>query len=241
MPIEGYAFGHLKQDNVSQFLLQLAGHAANYAQRGTFGTSEQLSLYSTLDSRWRDYLPAQGQTAQPRNPAELSLDFCEPSQMQMAMMTRWQLLYEDPDEAVLWVAKGAPRRWFAPSAAPPLFSIARAPTRMGLLGASFEAVPCPTTTEAATCEAAVRVVLSLSRPGNESEDDTPEQYERIVPVTIFVRVRSPLGNTTISHVVGKGDAMPARELVRVVTPVSATSTTLLVLFAAKTDAEAPAK
>ena len=69
----------------------------------------------------------------------------------MAMMTRWQLLYEDPDEAVLWLAKGAPRRWFAPGApnhdgtgSSLLFSITRAPTRMGLLSASFEAVPCPT-------------------------------------------------------------------------------------------------
>ena len=104
---------------------------------------------------------------------------------------------------------------------------------MGLVGASFEAVPCPTT-EAASCEAAVQVVLSLSRYGRESEDDdTLEQPARIVPVTIFVRVRSPSGDTMISHVVGKGSAMPARELVRVVTSVSATPTTLLVLFTAK--------
>jgi hypothetical protein len=86
MPIEGYALGHLRRDNVSQFLLQLAGHAANYAQRGTFGTSEQLSLYSTLDARWRDYLPAKGSTAKPNNPAELSLDFCEPSQVRKAQL-----------------------------------------------------------------------------------------------------------------------------------------------------------
>ena len=94
MPIEGYAYGQLRQDNISQFLLQLSGHAANYAARGTFGTTEQFSLYSTLDSRWRDYLPEKGQLATPRNPAELSLDFCEPSQMQMAIMSRWQLVME---------------------------------------------------------------------------------------------------------------------------------------------------
>ena len=39
MPIEGYAYGQLRQDNISQFLLQLSGHAANYAARGTFGTT----------------------------------------------------------------------------------------------------------------------------------------------------------------------------------------------------------
>ena len=215
MPIEGYAWGQLRQDNASQFLLQMAGHAANYAARGTFGTTEQFSLYSTMDSRWRDYLPAKGgATAKPNNPAELSLDFCEPSQMQMAMMTRWQLLLEDPDGPVLWVAKGAPRRWFVPANATVrpegqlLFSIKRAPTRFGLFSAEHLAVPCPADASPG-CEAAVQVRLLLQAlsPTNAGT------------IKVFVRVRSAAGNASIDNVScgdrAAAEALPSRELVGV--------------------------
>jgi hypothetical protein len=218
MPIEGYAYGQLRQDNISQFLLQLAGHAANYAARGTFGTTEQFSLYSTLDPRWRDYLPAKGQLATPRNPAELSLDFCEPSQMQMAMMSRWQLVMEEPDEPSLWIARGAPRRWYAPDGSLDddeglLFGIHRAPSRFGFVSAELQSVKCPATLHAKMdCVEAVQVLLSLEVPVPPSQ-----------PVDVYARVRSPHKNTTVVRAQLNGHhggveavkALAARELVKV--------------------------
>jgi len=128
-----FALGHLRQNKTDQFLLQLEGHMANYQSRGTFGTTEQFSLYNVNDERWRDYLP---------DDMELSVDLCTPSQMQVALMTTWQLVLHDPDSAVVWLAKGAPRRWYAgdSSRESSSFAVRHASTKYGLISFSIALV-----------------------------------------------------------------------------------------------------
>jgi hypothetical protein len=128
-----FALGNLRQNKTDQFLLQLEGHMANYQSRGTFGTTEQFSLYNVNDERWRDYLP---------DDMELSVDLCTPSQMQVALMTTWQLVLHDPDSAVVWLAKGAPRRWYSgnSSGESSSFAVRHAPTKYGLISFSIALV-----------------------------------------------------------------------------------------------------
>ena len=56
---------------------------------------------------------------------------CVPSVMLPAIASRWQLVLERYDEDVLYLCRGAPRRWFAPSDGG--FAIARSATRFGLV------------------------------------------------------------------------------------------------------------
>lgn len=63
---------------------------------------------------------------------EGGIDMCIPSVMLPAIATRWQLVLERYDEDVLYLATGAPRRWFAPSDGG--FSVQRAATRFGNVG-----------------------------------------------------------------------------------------------------------
>jgi hypothetical protein len=77
----------------------------------------------------------------------------------------------------------------------------------------------------------VQVALSLTSHGSQMESEVPGP-QPAVPVSVFVRVRSASGNTTISHVVGAGHAVPARELVRVdFVAGSSSSLSLVVVFA----------
>lgn len=135
MPSEGFALGHLRQDDIPRFLLQLHGHMANYQSRGTFGTTEQFSLYNLNDNRWRDYMPMD---------QELSVDFCTPSQLQVSLMTTWQLVLHDPDTATVWLAKGVPRSWYQREPSTRLnsstsggFKVRAAPTKFGHIDMSI--------------------------------------------------------------------------------------------------------
>ena len=49
---------------------------------------------------------------------------------------RWLFLSEDPDNEIVHVARGAPRRWFAQHSEP--FGISNAPTRFGQLSYSMQ-------------------------------------------------------------------------------------------------------
>jgi hypothetical protein len=73
---------------------------------------------------------------------ELSVDLCTPSQMQVALMTTWQLVLHDPDSAVVWLAKGAPRRWYSgnSSGESSSFAVRHAPTKYGLISFSIALV-----------------------------------------------------------------------------------------------------
>lgn len=102
MPAIGYARSSLSHDRIEQFLLLLYGHAANYQGRGSFISNEQQSLYQDpANPSWRASM------------GEIQASFCTPSQTLVASMTAMQLLDYERQNATIWIARGAPRRWYA--------------------------------------------------------------------------------------------------------------------------------
>ena len=171
MPATGYARAGLESDRVDAYLSLLFGHVANYHSRGTFQATEQLSLYGDGGTVARHFAYAdsyRGQLDAGRN--EVDLDFCVPSTTLVAFMLRWMLVFEGRDDDVVWLLKGAPRRFFAPArstyaveAGAPLNAstyVANAPTRYGDVGVTIAAIAAATHGDAvATIEATVRIDL----------------------------------------------------------------------------------
>ena len=125
----------LTHDRLQQFLLLLYGHTANYQGRGSFISNEQKSLYQDPNNpSWRTSM------------GEIQASFCTPSQTLVASMTAMQLLDYDRADAVIWVARAAPRRWYdydmqdrnspganstSPRSSSVLFGVVNGPTRWG--------------------------------------------------------------------------------------------------------------
>ena len=85
--------------------------------------------------------------------------------------------------------RGAPRRWYAHTAAGGtlLFGIRRAVTRFGVATVEMHSTLCPVSLHAEEgCTEAVKILLSLE------VTDPPKQ-----PVDVYARVRSAHGNATI--------------------------------------------
>jgi hypothetical protein len=126
MPAYGYARAALRLMDVptstaaSRFWLLVYGHMANYMSRGTFSASEQLPFYSDSLGMWRDYLWEY---------LEGGIDQCVPSLILSSLMTRWALVFEWRGEKKLWLARGAPRRWY--NASEGGFSVKQMPTEFG--------------------------------------------------------------------------------------------------------------
>ena len=117
MPAIGYAEAGIASDRIQEYLLLLHGHAANYQGRGSFFSTEQESLYQdSANPNWRGSL------------GEIQASFCTPSQMLVSSMTAMQVLSESRDEEALWLARAAPRRWYADG-----FNVTNGPTRYGNL------------------------------------------------------------------------------------------------------------
>jgi hypothetical protein len=115
MPAIGYARAGIASDRIQEYLLLLYGHAANYQGRGSFFTTEQQSLYQdTANPNWRASL------------GEIQASFCTPSQMLVSSMTAMQVVSESRDTEEIWLARAAPRRWYAAG-----FGVANGPTRYG--------------------------------------------------------------------------------------------------------------
>ena len=115
--------------------LPLRRHAANYQGRGSFISNEQQSLYQDRNNpAWRASL------------GDIQASFCTPSQTLVASMTAMQLLHTDRQSATIWLARGAPRRWYsAPSAGAAaaeikstakLFGVENGPSRWGTVSFS---------------------------------------------------------------------------------------------------------
>jgi len=120
MPSSYYLAASLRDDRLERFFLLLYGHMANYQSRGTFTATEQLPIMPDENGVWRDYLWGY---------LEGGIDQCVPSIMLPAIATRWQMVFERYDEDTLYLARGAPRRWFDPSTGG--FEVRRAATRFG--------------------------------------------------------------------------------------------------------------
>jgi hypothetical protein len=120
MPSSYYAAAMLRSGRVDSFLALQYGHMANYQGRGTGTATEQLPINADANGLWRDYLWGY---------LEGGIDQCVPTIMQAAIATRWQVVLERYDEDVLYLAAGAPRRWYAPLGGG--FAVAGAHTRFG--------------------------------------------------------------------------------------------------------------
>jgi hypothetical protein len=102
------------------------GNMANYQGRGTGTATEQLPINGDANGLSRDYLWGY---------LEGGIDQCIPSIMLPAIATRWQFVLERYDEDTLYLAAGAPRRWFDPLGGG--VAIQRAATRFGSVDLSM--------------------------------------------------------------------------------------------------------
>ncbi|MFN7992514.1 MAG: hypothetical protein U0Q18_02890 [Bryobacteraceae bacterium] len=107
----GHSFGLLQHDFVPEYLLTLYSIMAHQYTRGTWTAPETRNI----------------------DPEHEAAPYCTPAQMVVPMMTRWMLIFEDPQSATVWLAKGTPRDWLADQKK---ISVSAAPTKYGKLGYS---------------------------------------------------------------------------------------------------------
>ena len=126
MPILGYGKGSINHDRLGPFHRTLAGHSTGYLSRGTYWGTEQ---------RQQTQAPMEvGPGASPqhyRNDCGTGgedCSLCMVSSIASAYWIRWMLLSENADEDILYLARGAPRRWYQQ---PQAFGIVAGPTRFG--------------------------------------------------------------------------------------------------------------
>ena len=143
--ILGYGHGSLRHDRLGAFHSTLAGHSMNFLSRGTYWSAEERAQLGTSigngefmpgdgtngtgikNRRYRNdcgvgNLPNEGTSGE----EDCSLDMI--SSVASAYWIRWMLVSAHQDDDVLFVARGAPRRWWQQ---PQPFGIDRAPTRFG--------------------------------------------------------------------------------------------------------------
>jgi len=126
MPSSYNAAAALRDGRVPSFLALLYGNMASYQGRGTGTATEQLPINGDANGLNRDYLWGY---------LEGGIDQCIPSIMLPAIATRWQFVLERYDEDTLYLAAGAPRRWFDPLGGG--VAIQRAATRFGSVDLSM--------------------------------------------------------------------------------------------------------
>jgi len=166
MPAVGYAYSGLILDRIENFQSLFFGHIANYQSRGVFNSPEQLSLYGDAESdSMRKYLRA--------GKNEVDIDFCVPSTMLVAFMLKYALVLEERDSDVVWIMKGAPRRWYK-SNTTNIIAVDTAPTRYGSVSFTVQMVDSNSFT--------IKLFLSLSGRGYVNNNKL---------LTLKLRVRDP--------------------------------------------------
>jgi len=105
----GHGYGLLQHDFIREYLLTLYSIMAHHYTRGTWTAPESRAT----DQEGAGY------------------SYCTPAQLVVPMMTRWMLVFEDPQSDTLWLAKGTPRSWLEEGGT---ISVAGAPTRWGRVG-----------------------------------------------------------------------------------------------------------
>lgn len=131
-PVAHLARHLLDADDTEGYLTLLYGHLGLHETPGTFCAYEQLSI-----------LPEQGF----RRPVA---DFCVPTQLTTALLTKWMLLDDGWGGDDLWLCRAVPRRWLAPGETIVATNLA---TRHGPVGFAVSAE-------------ARRVVADLNLPGD---------------------------------------------------------------------------
>ena len=105
--VYGYAYGILNEDWVREFLMFYYAHMAHLHTRGTW-TAAELANYDGTE-----FTP-----------------YCAPAQMTIPALTKWMLVFEDPDDPIVWLARAATRPWFEQDKA---IKVKDAPTRWGVI------------------------------------------------------------------------------------------------------------
>ena len=191
MPAIGYAIGGLAHDRLARFHLLLYGHMANYQSRGSFFSTEQMSLYGEGGFRTNDL-------------GQLQAGFCVPSQTLVARMTAMQFVSEAVgtvmgardgdgrgatsllDPPTVWLARAAPRRWYGPGGDG--FRVERAPTRLGAFSFAMSSRPAP---GAGVANVTIAAQLLPPPPGAGQASDVPSFAD------VKVRVRELSGGKAV--------------------------------------------
>lgn len=104
----GPAYARLQFDWVREYLLLYYAHMAHVYSPGTWTSVES----STIDGA-------------------LGGPYCTPAQVTIPTLTKWMLVFEEPDDSVLWLDRATPREWLAQGEK---ISVTDAPTRFGKVG-----------------------------------------------------------------------------------------------------------
>jgi hypothetical protein len=104
----GPAYGLLQFDWIREFLLFFHAQRAHLYSRGTWTSVEGATIDGTL-----------------RGP------YCTPTQLTIPALTKWMLVFEEPDDPVIWLARAAPRAWLEDGKK---IKVTGAPTRFGTIG-----------------------------------------------------------------------------------------------------------
>eukprot|EP01043_Picozoa_sp_COSAG02_P016384 COSAG02_NODE_718_length_18064_cov_5.507932_13_plen_475_part_00 len=204
----GYGHGSLRHDRLGTFHNTLAGHSLNFLSRGTYWSAEERAQLGTSvgnglfmpgddtngtgikNYRYRNdcgvgNLPNEGASGA----EDCSLDMI--SSVASSYWVRWMLVSAHQDEPVLFIARGAPRRWFQQTKQS--FGIDRAPTRFGQVS-FLMCVKNTTNGNGFSVHGSV-----LLRPIGTTNMDVKQ-------LTVTVHIRSPAIGTPITRVtvIGSG-------------------------------------
>jgi len=117
----GIPYGLLQHDMVERFLLHYFAMSAHTYTRGTWTTPE--AVHPDRDVGGTDYVAAGVMTA----PTYL----------------KWALLFEEPDNRTVWLAKALPRDWLSPEGSPIL--VEKASSRYGRVSYRLQGALHPAT------------------------------------------------------------------------------------------------
>ena len=161
----------------------LSGHSMNYISRGTYSGSEQRAQLDyrqgggtgITGGKYRNYECGIGGE---------DCSLCVVSAIPSSYWIRWMLVSDSPDASMLYLARGAPRRWYqdqgSGAAAAESFGITNATTRFGIV--SF-------TMHADVTEKTVSGIVSLDRYARTSRP-AAAAAAAAAPLSVSVKVRS---------------------------------------------------
>lgn len=101
----GPAYTRMQFDWVREFLLLYYAHMSHIYSPGTWTSVESSKIDGTLGG-----------------------PYCTPAQVTIPTLTKWMLVFEQPDDAVLWLARATPREWMEQGKK---IAVTDAPTRFG--------------------------------------------------------------------------------------------------------------
>jgi len=113
----GHGYGLIQHDMIREALLLTYSVMAHQYTRGTWTAPETRNLLGN------------GAAA----------PYCTPAQLVVELMTRWLLVFEDPESETLWLGKAIPRGWLSDGKA---VKVSKAPTRWGRVSYSITSHLC---------------------------------------------------------------------------------------------------